>query len=178
VEMTGSLQLLPGAMIAVAISYLVSGSDSIYKSQVVNRRESPAHKSEYERPILASIRLSEVPLRNFSLRESDDVDRAREIMKELGVFSVPVVSGSGKFLGSVYLQDIDWRRGSVSEFVVRGSPSVRPTSTAEEALEIMSKNRSRWVAVVERGEFKGVVLLEDLLEAYRRELSKVKETRV
>jgi Chloride channel protein EriC len=47
-EMTGSLQLLPGTMIAVAISYLVSGNYTIFQAQVPTRKDSPAHRSEYE----------------------------------------------------------------------------------------------------------------------------------
>ncbi|MDE1859176.1 MAG: chloride channel protein, partial [Candidatus Micrarchaeota archaeon] len=38
-EMTGSLQILPAAMIALAVSYLVSGKHTIYKSQIPERRE-------------------------------------------------------------------------------------------------------------------------------------------
>jgi len=46
VEMTGSLQLAPGAMIAVAVSYMVSRDYSIYRSQPPTRMESPAHAGE------------------------------------------------------------------------------------------------------------------------------------
>jgi CIC family chloride channel protein len=45
VEMTGSYQLLPACMLAVAVAYLVSGDYSIYKSQVKTREDSPAYKS-------------------------------------------------------------------------------------------------------------------------------------
>ena len=38
VEMTGSFQLLPAA-----VSYIVTGNNSIYRSQVPTRRDSPAH---------------------------------------------------------------------------------------------------------------------------------------
>ncbi len=38
-EMTGSLQILPAAMIALVISYVVSGKYTIYKSQLPERRE-------------------------------------------------------------------------------------------------------------------------------------------
>jgi len=43
-ELTGDLQILPAAMVAVAVSYMVSGESSIYRSQVATRSESPAHK--------------------------------------------------------------------------------------------------------------------------------------
>jgi len=45
VEMTGSYQLLPACMLAVAVAYLISGDYSIYKSQVKTREDSPAYKS-------------------------------------------------------------------------------------------------------------------------------------
>ncbi|MGC9286814.1 MAG: chloride channel protein [Hydrogenobaculum sp.] len=44
VEMTGSYQLLPACMLAVATSYLISGDVSIYKSQVKTREDSPLYK--------------------------------------------------------------------------------------------------------------------------------------
>jgi len=43
VEMMGSFQLLPAAVIAAAVSYIVTGNNSIYRSQVPTRRDSPAH---------------------------------------------------------------------------------------------------------------------------------------
>ncbi len=47
VEMTGSPELLPAAMIATALSYLTSWGYSIFQSQVETRRDSPAHRAEY-----------------------------------------------------------------------------------------------------------------------------------
>ncbi|MCI4462147.1 MAG: chloride channel protein, partial [Thermogladius sp.] len=40
VEMTGSYQLLPPAMIATAIAYLVSGDNTIFRAQVPTRKDS------------------------------------------------------------------------------------------------------------------------------------------
>ncbi len=48
IETTGSYQLLPGAMIAVTIAYIVSGDYTIYRAQVPTRRDSPAHIDEYK----------------------------------------------------------------------------------------------------------------------------------
>lgn len=49
VEMTGSYNLLPAAMITAAIAYLVSGDYTIFQAQVPTRRDSPAHSDEYGR---------------------------------------------------------------------------------------------------------------------------------
>lgn len=44
IEMTGSLQILPGAIIAVALSYFISGNYTIFPSQPINRKVSLAYK--------------------------------------------------------------------------------------------------------------------------------------
>lgn len=44
VEMTGTLALLPPAMIALALAVLVVGRASIYRAQLTSRIESPAHR--------------------------------------------------------------------------------------------------------------------------------------
>jgi len=43
-EMTGSYYLLVPSMIATSIAYIVTGSNSIYRSQLPSRLHSPAHK--------------------------------------------------------------------------------------------------------------------------------------
>ncbi|MEM3270109.1 MAG: CBS domain-containing protein, partial [Saccharolobus sp.] len=40
-------------------------------------------------------------------------------------------------------------------------------STLEQALEIMSRNKARWVSVVDNDKFLGVLTIESLLEAYK-----------
>ena len=56
VEMTGSYQLLPACMLAVAVAYLISRDYSIYKSQVKTREDSPktekADGKQHQAPLL------------------------------------------------------------------------------------------------------------------------------
>ena len=56
-----------------------------------------------------------------------------------------------------------------------GSPYVRPSSTLEDAWEIMARTKSNWVCVVEGGKYKGIVTLKSLMEAYEREVKKLSE---
>ncbi|MEM3758818.1 MAG: chloride channel protein [Saccharolobus sp.] len=168
-EMTSSLQLLPGAMIAVAISYLVSGNNTIYISQLPTRRDSPAHKSEYEIPIMEKIRVSECKLRDIKVYIDDEVSKAIELLNENNFMSLPVVDYNNKFLGIVYLRDLEKARSNdtIVKYLTRGSPYVTPSSTLEQALEIMSRNKARWVSVVDNDKFLGVLTIESLLEAYK-----------
>ncbi|MEM4085886.1 MAG: chloride channel protein [Saccharolobus sp.] len=171
-EMTSSLQLLPGAMIAVAISYLVSGNNTIYISQLPTRRDSPAHKSEYEIPIMEKIRVSECKLRDIKVYIDDEVSKAIELLNENNFMSLPVVDHNNKFLGIVYLRDLEKARSNdtIVKYLTRGSPYVTPSSTLEQALEIMSRNKARWVSVVDNDKFLGVLTIESLLEAYKLKL--------
>lgn len=168
VEMTGSLQLLPAAMLATALSYTVSGLRySIYKSQVNTRKDSPAHMGEYNTPLLASIRISEVNIRGVAVSPDEAIGRAKDLMRELSLASLPVVR-EGRFLGTVYLFELEnVQDGTVGAFVKAGSAYVRTDATAEDAWDVMMQNKTLWCPVLDKGKYLGMVTLGDLLESYR-----------
>lgn len=175
-EMTGSLQLLPGAMIAVAISYIVTGNNSIYRSQVPTRRESPAHIDEYERSILATVKVAQCGLKDLKVYAHSPVEDAVSMMTQNNLLSIPVIDGNGGFIGIAYLKDLIGKTGAVGAFTVRGVPTVRLRSSLEEAWEVMAKTKSRWVPVVEGGRLLGVAMMDDMVEAYRKEMERAKQS--
>ncbi|HEU12783.1 MAG: chloride channel protein [Thermoplasmata archaeon] len=175
VEMTGSLQLLPAAMIAVAASYLVSGNNSIYKSQVPTRRDSPAHMGEYNTPVLTSIKINEIQIRDIKIMINEPVRRAKILMEMNGLISLPVVDENRKFLGVVYLSDLESDDESpVKNFVKSGITYVHMDSSAEHAWEVMAHIKSTWAPVVEKGEFIGIVTMNDLLKAYKQKVASMR----
>ena len=144
VEMTGSYQLLPAAMIAVAIAYLVSGNNTIYRAQAPTRRDSPTHAGEYNVPVLMSIRVSECELgREPVVKVDEDVNHAINRMLQHRYASLPVVDGNGKLIGIVHLMDVLGRRGLVRDYV-RPINYVNPDSTLYEAWELMSREGINW----------------------------------
>ncbi|QGA55202.1 CBS domain-containing protein [Sulfolobus sp. E5-1-F] len=177
-EMTSSLQLLPGAMIAVAISYLVSGNNTIYVSQLPTRRDSPAHKAEYETPLMQTVRIEKCELKDIKVYVDEKVGKAIQIMLENSFMSLPVVNYDNRFLGVVYLKDLERvnPEDSIGKYITRGSPSVSLTSTLEHALEVMATNKTRWVAVVDNGKFLGIVTYDSIIDAYKRELNVIKNS--
>src|SRR5258708_7306163 len=54
-EMTGNLSMLAPAMIAVGISSIVVGNNTIYTSQVDTRADSPAHRLQLSFPLLSTL---------------------------------------------------------------------------------------------------------------------------
>src|SRR5579885_2214680 len=54
-EMTGNLSMLAPAMIAVGISSIIVGNQTIYTSQVDTRADSPAHRLQLSFPLLSTL---------------------------------------------------------------------------------------------------------------------------
>ncbi|MFQ5497131.1 MAG: chloride channel protein, partial [Nitrosopumilus sp.] len=55
-EMTGSYVLLPAMVIATVTAYILIGlKNSIYQNQFIAREESPAHRLEYQNPLLKKL---------------------------------------------------------------------------------------------------------------------------
>jgi len=172
IEMTGGLQLLPGAMIAVAIAYLVSGDYTIYSSQVPTRKDSPAHAGEYNVPVLKTIKIGDAKIRDISIFNTNSVERALTIMRINDLFSLPVIDKERNFLGIVFMSDIKDSppNDRIEKYVRKGVAYVSPNSTGEEIWNVLTSTKSTWIPVVQKGKFLGVILLNDFVELYREKL--------
>ena len=176
VEMTGSLQLLPGAMLAVSIAYIASGTKySIYESQVDQRRDSPANMGEYHTPLLLEMKVSSLKIRNDIYADLYyTIYRADNIMKDNDLLSLPVVYHD-KLMGAVYLYDIDNKSyGYVKDYYKPGISYIKLDNSAENAWELMMKNRTKWCAVVDDGKFIGIITLESILDKYEENVKVIR----
>jgi CIC family chloride channel protein len=173
-EMTSSLQLLPGEMLAVALAYVISGKYTLYPAQYPTRKDSPAHKSEYEIPVMLSVKVNECPLTELKTYSTDDIEEVRNRMEKEGYLSLPVVDKNNTFIGIVYYKDIVNKKGEVINYTIRGVPYVSLNANLEDAWEVISRTKTRWVAVVENGKLVGVVTTESLLDRYEKEVIKIK----
>ena len=59
-EMTGSLALLPPAMVAIAFAMLMVGETTIYRSQLRRRSDSPAHRFDFGLPQAAAVSVTQI----------------------------------------------------------------------------------------------------------------------
>ena len=60
-ELTGGYALLAPMTLATFVAYIMSGQhNSIFRNQVISRSDSPAHKREYQRPILRDLYVKDV----------------------------------------------------------------------------------------------------------------------
>ncbi len=169
-EMTGSLQLLPAAMIAVALSYLISGQNTIYSSQVPTRTDSPAHAHEFDRPILENIKIKDLGTVDIALTSEHSVSYARKRMHSMGLTNLPVVdSKGGKVLGKVSMLNLHGgylrKLGTAPMDHIE---AVRPQDSARRAMTIMAKCRTTWVPVVQKGKYMGCVTLGSVGDRYNK----------
>jgi CIC family chloride channel protein len=177
VEMTGSYQLLPAAMIAVTTAYLVSGNNTIYRAQVPTRRDSPVHIGEYSIPVLMEIKVSDCELNKGPVvKINESVNNVINVMLQHHYTSLPVVNYNGDLVGVVYLLDILGKTGAVGLYVKALSGYVQPDSTLYDAWEIMSRENLTWVPVVKNEKIIGILTMESMRRAYDLKIRSARST--
>jgi chloride channel protein, CIC family len=176
-EMTGTFALLVPSMVAVVISYFVTGPGyTIYKSQVAKRSDSPAHRGEYNVPLLTKIFIHDamkVPV--LALSPGDTVARAQQLMLENGFNAIPVVD-SEKVVGIATLGDL--RRvpaermasTNLADVMTKNPLVAYPDESLLAALERMTNHGVGRLPVVARdsGKLVGIVTMYDVILAYQR----------
>jgi CIC family chloride channel protein len=179
-EMTGNLSLLAPSMIAVVISYYLTGSKyTIYHSQVETKADSPAHMGEYNVPLMTRIFVSEAMNKDVqSLSEDDSVQKANQLILEKRFKGIPILSREGKVAGMVTLRDVESipREKSdttkLSEIMTQNVISVGPNETLLDALRKMTTNEVGQLPVVDStsGSLLGIISRTDLLRAYDKRI--------
>ena len=176
-EMTGSLNLLAPSMVAVVAAYFVAGPKfTIYKSQVLRRSESPAHRGEYNVPLMTKMFVSDsMNARPSSMAPSDTVDRASKEMLDKGYRGMPVIEG-GKLVGIVTMSDVQRilseKRGTtqVGALMTKSLLLAYPDETLYTALARMTDHGIGRLPVVSRetGALVGIITRTDVMKAYER----------
>lgn len=170
-EMTGSLALLPPAMVAIGLATLIVGDDSIYESQLRSRSESPAHRAAFGLPLLSSVMIGDVmtPAR-LTLPAIMPVDEACHLLEDRGVAGAPVLDESGKFVGVLSLQETSLPQAPNGEDIDRSYPSVPSDRGLDFALDAMVSGGLGWIPVVDAGQLVGIVGMNEVIGGYQRAL--------
>jgi len=105
-EMTGSIEIVPPALVAVALStFIVSRSDdTIYRSQLRTRADSEASRLHFGLPLLSLVHVSDAATTpRLVLVDTTPLAEARDQLREAGVPGAPVVDAEGLYRGTVDL---------------------------------------------------------------------------
>ena len=173
-EMTGNLQMLAPAMIAIGVASLVVGERSIYASQLGTRIESPAHRFQFSLPLLSTIPAGDVARSaRLVVSPTDQVGAALARLRALGVPGAPVVTRSGLLRGTVSVGQLTGADGgaTVGDLLDGSIPPITADDTLDEALGILADHHADWGPVVREGRLLGVLSMRDAVHAYRQALA-------
>lgn len=184
-EMTGTLALLVPSMVAVVVSYFVTGQKyTIYKSQVPRRSDSPAHRGEYNVPLMTRIFVSDAMNVNVVvLTPADTVAKAHQIMLEKGFRGIPVVE-SEKLVGIVTTSDLlrvpieQMSTVPVASVMTQNVLVIHPDESLLDALDMMTNHGVGRLPVVARdsGRLVGLVTRTDVVRMYDRTVKLLSES--
>ena len=179
-EMTGSLQVLAPAMLAVGLATLIvrSSDATIYRSQLRSRLDSPAHRLGFGLPLLASVTVSEVmaPLR-VVLHSDEPVDGARCRLGDAQIPGAPVVDDTGVYLGIVTAHTLESSPQDDADALVGGlvdvtAPSVQQSASVDVALEALGTTPESWVTVTDSADHAiGIFTASKVIAGYRQALA-------
>ena len=150
-EMTGSLEMLAPAMVAVGLATVIVGDQTIYESQLRNRAEAPAHRARFGLPLLASmpVRAAMRPPR-LALHDDIPVREALELLTELGLSGAPLTDGDRTYRGSVDIDQLVRADPDAAVRSIAGNLSAVPEeATLEAAVEIFATDHVTWVPVLD-----------------------------
>jgi len=175
-EITEGYDLIIPSLIAVSLSYVVSGSDSIYESQVDTRSDSPYFLREISTKLLRTMKVGEIMTRDVvTVIPNDTLKKVIELIAETHHTGFPVVDEDGRIVGIITQSDVLRYRFSeldkvkVKDAMSRNVIAVLPSSTVEEALHKMLRYGIGRLPVVNNyREMKlvGIVTKKDVVRAY------------
>ncbi|MFZ2056112.1 MAG: chloride channel protein [Acidimicrobiales bacterium] len=178
-EMTGTLTLIVPAMVAVGLATLIvrRNDDTIYRSQLRSRADSPAHRILTGLPLLGAARASQaMALPRCVVPSSADVATALSLLEASGVEGAPFVGAEGRYVGVVTLDAL--RRASeepdppaLASLVDASFLPIHQDVHLDVVLDTLTSTPQTWVAVVDdERRVIGTIATSDLIANYRRSL--------
>ena len=180
-EMTAGYALFFPLMLSTVVAYFICGEKySIYSKQVPSRGDSPAHAAEYERPILDEVNVMSVVNRDYPfISPNANLMQAVSTIRGTKTKSVVVQDEERKLIGLLSIENInlqgDLSRIKAWEVLNPDPPRVNTKSDAYRVFDMLSRSSVGKVVVVDdSNRIIGTIGLEELADAYNREIRKIK----
>lgn len=179
-EMTGTLALLAPSMVAVVTAYYLTGPKyTIYRSQVRTRADSPAHRGEYNIPLMTRLYVMDAMVTDvIKLSPEDTLETASRVMLERGIKGIPIVLEQ-RVVGIITSSDLlrvqreNFRFTKVQEVMTKTVITIYPDDTLLDALRRMTINGIGRLPVVSKvdGRLVGILTRTDIVRSYDRAVS-------
>ena len=186
-ELTGGYALLAPMMLATFVAYIMSGQhSSIFRNQVISRSDSPAHKREYQRPILRDLYVKDVFRKSLTkLSPDNSIEEALQSMNRDRTKTAAVVNENDMLLGVVNRHKFfeipeEYRKTVKLDSVMIKDPFFAyMTDSLHNALVRLSSNELQEMPVLsnEDNRVLGIVTISDLVKLYDKEVEKIMKVR-
>jgi len=185
-EMTGNYDLVVPAMWVSAISYFISRKWTIYEKQAENRGHSPAHRYEFVRHALASVKIKDAVRTDFkTILESTSLKNIFSVLSSEKLDDIPIVNKKGELTGIITLHDIKAVLDSpevskilVAKDVANLNPiTITPHESLHDALHKIGFKEINTLLVVdekEKTKIIGIVRRKDITRIYNEIVEKIK----
>lgn len=175
-EMTGSYSLLPGLLIAAVMHIAFSRPWSIYKSQVLNKFASPAHRGDMDQDVLRITTVGDV-VEHCEMKVLRAEDSLSDVLKDIEVNYVYPVYDQGRYIGlldmsvvkTAYISTPDLiQHLLISDCTVK-APMLTDSTDLHTALRIFVQSRISELCVKNaNGEVVGTLSHDAIFKAYDR----------
>jgi H+/Cl- antiporter ClcA/predicted transcriptional regulator len=176
-EMTGTLSLIVPAMLAVGLATLIvrRNDDTIYRSQLRSRAESPAHRILTGLPLIAMVTASQaMALARCVLVEPGEISSFLSQMKHDEVSAAPLVDSHGHYVGVVTMEALQDGTGDASAVDVEGLVDstfapIHESVHLDVVLDTLTSTPQTWAAVIDdERRVVGTIAISDIVRNYRR----------
>ncbi len=182
-ELTGGYALLAPMMLATFVAYIMSGQhSSIFRSQVLSRSDSPAHRMEYQRPILSDLYVKDaIRSANNKLSKDVSIEESLQIMNRNNSKMIMVVNEDDILQGVVYKYKLfefpeEYRKSVKLESIMIKDPFFAYKSDSlHHALVRLSSNDLQEMPVLSNEDNKviGIITISDLVKLYDKEVERI-----
>ena len=170
-EMTGSLALLPPAMVAIGLAALVVGEDTIYESQLRSRADAPAHRAAFGLPLLSTISIADAMRRPRLVIDADlPCTEAFRLLAEAELSGAPVSRADGDYVGVLIGAPHGDGVARAEALADATYPSVPVDGSLDFALDALVSSGAGWVPVLRARAVVGIVAMQEIIAAYQRGL--------
>lgn len=165
-EMTGTLALLPPAMITLAAAALIVGDRTIYTSQLRNRASSVAYRTRLGLPLMVTIPIERaMTAPRLAAPASWSDEQVLAALDSEGLPGAPLIDADERYVGVALREE---RNATTAIARKDDYPSIPLTGSLDAALDVLSASSVNWVPVVTiEGRLAGIISTSDLLRAYQ-----------
>ena len=184
IEMTHNYSLLPPAMVAVAISYIITANDTIFRAQAKSKLDSNAHRGEYHMDIAQMITVGEAMVPGKKVITVSPETSSREvlgILEDTRHTGYPVTKNH-ILLGIVTVGDLpNYLKGEpdclVGECMTKDVLTLTTDQTLDEVLRQMAENSIHHFPVTDSdGMCVGFLTTSDILRSYTDKITTFPKT--